>query len=247
MSLSVIPLRNFEEIWKLFDRKMFQLGGSLFLVEPLENYFTIDFVSGLDKDRAKLLFHEDLTKWGEIEQTDHEKEIIDTIEFPDGTKHSITQFKDPNVRWARKFILTAFYNLCCLAARKITIEELIFIANTIPNTKNSKEINKAFFELIGISNSFLSAEWARQIIQRAVSNRDTKFFKELSKWLIKDIPSERFITARTWLGTTMLWYLGGKDIPRRDFMIVLRDYKLIPKGKDEYSFNAELSKLKLIK
>lgn len=249
--ISDIALSNFDGLWKLFgnkERGMLDAGGSWFLVDPFRQFFTLEFANSLTKDSASTIFHLNMAKWGQIERNEHEKEIIKYFESPDGAKFPITQFKESEVRWAREFIISAFYNLCCLASRKKTIEEFIFIANQSPVDINPEEINKGFLELIGISNSFLTAEWAKEIIQRAVSNRDSGFFRDLSKCLEKDIAPKSFDTARTWLGTTMLWYLGGKDIkPRREFMLVLRKKGILSPQTEETSFNAELYKLHLIK
>ena len=106
--ISSIALSHFDKTWKLFDYKMLDVGGSMFLIEPIQQYFETNFIDRLTKENSKTIFHEQMLKWGKIEQCEHEKEIIDTIEFPDGTKHNHTQFKDPEVRWARKFIISAF-------------------------------------------------------------------------------------------------------------------------------------------
>ena len=226
---------------------MLDAGGSWFLVEPLKQFFSLEFANSLTKESAHDIFHLNMAKWGQIEQNEHEREIIDYHELPNGKKYPKTQFKDLDVRWAREFIISAFYNLCCLASRKKTIEEFIFIANQSPVDNNPKEINKAFLELIGISNCFLTAEWSKKIIQRAVSNRDSEFFKDLSKWLQKDIPVEKFDTARTWLGTTMLWYLGGKNLVRNEFMSILQEKDILSPQTEELSFNAQLRRLNLTK
>lgn len=248
--ISDIALSNFDGIWKLFGNKengLLNAGGSMFLIEPFNQFFSLEFANSLTIESAHDIFHLDMAKWGRIEQNEHEREIIDYYELPNGKKYPITQFKDLDVRWARNFIISAFYNLCCLASRKKTIEEFIFVANQSPADNNPEEINKAFFELIGISNSFLTTEWTKEIILRAISNRDSGFFKDLSKCLNKDIAPETFDTARTWLGTTMLWYLGGKDMKRRDFMLLLRTKDVLSPQVEELSFNSQLSKLRLIK
>ncbi|MCJ7457766.1 MAG: hypothetical protein MUP17_02095 [candidate division Zixibacteria bacterium] len=243
-----IALKHFDELWSLFDRVMLGFLGSDFLIEPFRQFFSRSFVEQLTEEKAKNNLHIQLLEWGRIEQSEYEIEIIETLELPDGTKYEKTQFKDPKVRWARNFILTAFYNLCCLAAHKVTIEELIFSAyKDINKSKTDRKDIKAFYKLIGISNSFLLSEWAQDIVEKAIANSDKDFFRGMTRWLNEDTPSKKFDTASTWLGTTLLWYLGGKDLLRREFMLLLKQKGILSPQMQELSFNAILSKLHLFK
>jgi len=219
----------------------------MFTIEPFEKYFPLSFANGLTKENAIIGFRNDLEKWGQIEQSEHEKEVVEEFELPDGAKFEKTQFKDPAVRWARSFIITSFYNLCCLAARKKTIEELIFEAwNYRIESSPPPESIKAFNHLLGISNAFLQSEWSKEIFYKATANDDVDFFKKMGRWLVVDTPKENFTTARKWLGVTMLWYLGGKDIsPRREFMNLLKLKGVMSGDQTEESFNAELRKLRI--
>lgn len=241
-------IHHFDELWKLFDRTVLDIGGSMFLVDPFKEYFPQSFVNSLNAEDARTLLHRKMTKWGDLEQLEHEIEVYHEHKFEDGQVARLTRFKEPEIRSSRGFILSAFYNLCCLAANKQTIEELVFLANTdsdsIPMSESSRN---AFMKLVALSNSFLLAEWAQNQIHRAVSNSDEEFFKALSKNLKMNTAVEKFPVARSWLGTILLWYLGGKDLKRRDFMLLLRKKDVIADSLQEPSFNAMLSKLKLIK
>lgn len=246
--ISDIAVKHFDELWYLFDRKLLDFKGSEYLIGPFGQFFPRSFAEQLTEERARCALHIQLLEWGRIEQSEHEIEIIETNELPDGKKIELTQFKDPKVRWARDFILTAFYNLCCFAAHKATIEELIFSAfKDINKSETDRTDIKAFYKLIGISNSFLLSEWARDIIGKAIANSDKDFFRGLTRWLNEDTPSKKFDTARTWLGTTLLWYLGGKDLLRREFMLLLKQKGILSPQMQELSFNAILSKLHLFK
>ncbi|MCH7878033.1 MAG: hypothetical protein IH914_01800 [candidate division Zixibacteria bacterium] len=246
--ISDTALKHFDQLWELFDKKLLDAGGSMFLIDPLREFLPKSFADGLTAESAKIRLHQNLARWGEIEQADHEIEVLEEHQFDDGGVFQLTQFKDPDVRWTREFIFTAFYNLCCLATHKVTIEELIVEScgepNFSPMTDNSR---KAFLRLIALSNTFLLSEWAQDLIHRAIANSDTKFFKGLCTSLMKNTARDRFEVARTWLGVTLLWYLGGKDFTRRDFMLLLRKKDIISRSLEELSFNAMLSKLKLIK
>jgi hypothetical protein len=241
-------LKHFDQLWDVFDGKLLDAKGSAFLVDPLREFFPESVADDLTVEPAKTRLHENLKKWGEIEQDAHEVEILAEHKFVDGGKLQFTQFKDAEVRWAREFILTAFYNLCCLAANKTTIEELIFASLSDPKSiPMSVESRKAFMKLIAFSNSFLLAEWSQDLIQRAVANSDDEFFKALSRSVKKNTAVDKFPIARTWLGTTLLWYLGGKDLKRREFLALLREKSIVAPALDLPSFNAMLSKLHLIK
>lgn len=179
--LTDTTLKHFDELWRLFDSRLLDARGSMFLIDPLREFFPTTFTGGLTASSEKSRLHRNLARWGEIEQSAHEVEVTDEHHFEDGSKFQRTQFKDSNVRWAREFIFTAFYNLCCLATHKVTIEELIVEScadpNSVPMTENSR---KALLRLVALSNSFLLAEWSQDLINRAVANSDTKFFNGLS-------------------------------------------------------------------
>ena len=246
--ISETALLHFDELWRLFEVRLLDARGSMFLIDPVREFFPKSFADGLTEENAKLRLHQNLKKWGEIEQSVHEVEVTEEHQFEDGSKFQLTQFKDSDVRWARKFILTAFYNLCCLAANKQSIEELIFISMSDPNSiPMSTTSRKAFLRLIDFSNSFLLAEWTQDLIHRAVSNSDNKFFTGLSLSIKKNSAKAKFPVAKSWLGTILLWYLGGKNLKRREFMEILLDRKIISPYLDLPTFNAMLWELHLIK
>ena len=51
--ISEIARLHFIEIWKLFDRRMLDVGGSMFLIEPFKQYFSLDFAKDLTPEIAK--------------------------------------------------------------------------------------------------------------------------------------------------------------------------------------------------
>lgn len=246
--ISEIAFRRFDQIWKLFDRSMFEMRGSMFLIEPFEQFFSFEFADSLTKNDAKTHFHRRLDRWGQIERVEHPPDIrIETLS--DGTEIQFSEFNNPELKRSRLFILSSFYNLCCLGSHHVTIEELIFEAvqyrNEIPATNSSRI---AFLNLVGISRSFLLAEWGQDIMRRAISNDDDKLFQKLSCWINEDTTRKRFDTAKTWLGTTLLWYLGGKDLhPRSEFMALLQQKGVLSSHMAEDSFRGMLSLLGLLK
>lgn len=244
-----IALAHFDRLWELFDKNWLEFGGSQFLIEPFEHLFSQAFANELTEEDARYGLHRGLLRWGEIEQSEHDIEIVEELEFPDGGKMPLTRFKNPKVRWSRSFILTAFYSLCCLQANRASLEELIFKAVQARHaTGFEKDQLVALRCLLGISKSFILAEWFQDLAHKALSNSDDGFFHKISLWLKqKSVPRERFGTIRPWLGTTLLWYLGGKDLPRREFMLLLRTKGILSRQADELTFNAMISNLKLIK
>lgn len=239
---------HFDELWTLFDGVILDVKGSMYLIDPFKKFFTQSFADGLSLEDARIHLHNEMMKWGETESLEHEIEVFDRHTFEDGQIIELKRFKDKETRTSREFILSAFYNLCCLAANKKTIEELIFTSlsdpNSIPMSENSR---KAYSRIIAFSNSFLLAEWSQKFIHRAVANSDEEFFKTLSKSIKKNTAIDKFPVARTWLGTILLWYLGGKDLKRCDFLTILNEKSIVAPSLDLPSFNAMLSKLHLIK
>jgi len=247
-TLNDITLMHFDQLWELFDKKLLDAGGSMFLINPFREFFPKSFADRMSPESAKTRLHQNLARWGEIEQAVHEIEVTEEHQFEDGSKFQLTQFKDSDVRWAREFIFTAFYNLCCLAANKQTIEELILISMSDPNSVPMSTTSRtAFLRLIDFSNSFLLSEWAQDLIHRAVSNSDDKFFTGLSLSIKKNSAKAKFPVAKSWLGTILLWYLGGKNLKRREFMDILLDRKIISLYLDLPTFNAMLWELHLHK
>lgn len=220
----------------------------MYSIEPLEKYFPIAFAESLTENDARTRLHRGLVKWGETEMAWTGPKIRTEI-LEDGTEIKFAEPRSREELAASQFVLDSFYNLCCLGSYHQTIEELVFWAHRyrlrMPAEKASRD---AFLKLIGISQSFLIAEWAQEILYRAVSNRDEKLFKGLSRWVIEDIPSKRFITAKTWLGTTLLWYLGGKDMrPRTMFMELCQEKGVVSSHIEPRSFRSMLSNLGLIR
>jgi len=228
--ISPLAEEHFDQLWGLFDKNWLDFGGSQFLVEPFECLFSRAFADELTEETARYGLHRSLLRWGKIEQSEHDIEIEEELETPEGGKVQLTRFKDPEVRWSRSFILTTFYNLCCLQTNRASLEELIFkAAQARRATEFEKDCLDALRRLFGISKSFVLAEWFQDLAHKALSNGDDEFFHKMSLWLDqKSVPRERFGTIRPWLGTTLLWYLGGKDIyPRKQFAWLLRQKGIV--------------------
>lgn len=250
--ISDIALRNFNKIWRLFGNKekgMLDAGGSNFLIEPFRQFFSSEFANSLTEESAHESFHLNMAKWGQIEQNEHETEIFEYMELPNGEKLPRTRFKDPSARWARTFIFSAFYNLCSISTNYNSIEELIYFAVKDKYVRDTDgEDISAFIKLIELSNSFLIAEWGQEIIHKAISNNNREFFAKFSKAIEKNSAREKFDTIKRWMGVVMLWYLGGRDIkPRKLFLNYLQQNGVIAKGTKHDSFQSMLSNLGLTK
>lgn len=225
------------------------MGGTLLRVYPLKRYFSNEFADSLTEEQAGAYLHLELAEWGRIERQEPRLEKQRYFKIPGGPKIPEPRKMDIEHEWSRAFIKSAFYNLCCLATYGETIEELVYTANqsrssqhcTIPQLKSLKR-------LVSFSKSFILAEWVQRMIFKAISNEDHRFFQYLSKALVRDTAAPRFHTAKTWLGTVLLWYLGGKDIrPRQKFLQLLQDKGILPHTFDEFSFRAMLYNLGLTK
>ncbi len=247
--INEIAFTQFKVIWELFDRKIIELGGSPFLIDPLRQYYPIEYPKTMSLEETRITFFNKLNAWGEIHRLKPELITLGEFTFKDGNKIEFKDFKDPQLKESRIFIINSFYNLCCLTMYRTTIEELIYWANkdetceNIPKHKNTD----SFCKLIKLNDAFLLADWSYNILFGAISSKNEYFFKKLAKSLNQRIPEKRFDTARTWLGTILLWYLGGKEMKRRDFMLFLKEHKILQTDMEELSFNAMLSNLRLTK
>jgi hypothetical protein len=225
--ISDVAVRHFDQVWSQFDSILRQ-GGEWLVIDPLRHYFPTRFADRLTVAKAKRMLHEQLLKLGKIQQGEHEVVTLYHARLDDKTEIPFTRFKDPEVEWASTFVRTAFYNLCCLAAHGKTIEELIFEANKYRlgydtgdgqseyvqkqidlMLQRRKRALRPIGRLISISNSSLLAKWMQDIITTAISNNDKQFFKVLSLSLSRDATTERFDTARTWLGRMLLSTRSG--------------------------------------
>lgn len=222
------------------------MSGSMFTIEPLRKYFPMSFADSLTEDSAISRFHAGLDTWGRLELA-YKGPKTRTETLDDGTEVIVPEFPDRDEWESRFFILDSFYNLCCLGTNYKTIEQLVFLANMYRSEMPAKKASRdAFLRLLGVSRSFLLAEWSQDILMRAISNNDEVLFKHLPRWLNENIPVRRFNTVMIWLGTTLLWYLGGKDIyPRKQFLWFLKQKGIVSKRMSSESFKAMLSNLGL--
>lgn len=79
------------------------------------------------------------------------------------------------------------------------------------------------------------------MVERAICNRDKKFFTRLSNAIKRDLMNRQTQTAKQWLLVTLLWFLGGKDIkPQRKFLQLLKKEKILLAATTEASFNFTL-------
>lgn len=239
---------HFDQLWSVFNQWWTDMGGTALRVNPLKRYFPNKFAESLTEEKAGAYLHLQLTEWGRIERKRLRLKKQKYFQVPEGgPRVPIPREMDKKHNWSRAFVRSAFYNLCCLATYGKTIEELVF---TINESRSSRHCTvpqlKALQRLISFSKSFLLAEWVQRMILKAISNEDDRFFLYLAKALVKDAAKPRFHTARQWLGTAVLWYLGGKDIhPRQEFVKFLKDKKILPNSIDETSFRAMLGNLGL--
>ncbi len=251
-----VAQNNFDGFWTMFDKRWAEFGGTVFYIHPFQGFFSKQFADELTEKTVRSRLHRQLEDWGRFAQQVplfHENHPFHDPKDPTSLKPVLMLTEEAKKYYW--FIIGAYYNLCCLSTYKQTIEELVLAVNqylrrdmpTMPDSTKERAY-EAFRKLLSVSNSFLLAEWTQELIHKAVSNRDQDFFVLMSKALTCDMPSEHYYVARQWLGTALLWYLGGKDIkPRRRFLRFLKDKSIIPEQKEEEPFNADLSKLGLTK
>lgn len=158
------------------------------------------------------------------------------------------EFKDPRATEARGFLLASILNLCCVAVHKTTLEQLIHRAySEVNSVESTKEALLAYCRLVGMSKAFLLAEWSNDLVHKAVCNDDRPFFRQLKPWLTKDTPARRFPSNRQWVAVTLLWYLGGKGLPREQLLGILRERALIAPEMGIRSFNVMLRRLPFVR
>lgn len=77
--ISDIALSNFDKLWALFGNKksgLLDAKGSMFLVDPFRQFFSLEFANSLTRDSAQSIFHLNMAKWGQIEQGEHIREEV---------------------------------------------------------------------------------------------------------------------------------------------------------------------------
>lgn len=253
--ISDIAQRNFDNLWDIFDRKWGRFGGTVFRVHPFQRFFSRDFARNLTQEKAKTNLRRQLQDWGEFAQREElfeeaRPDYLPHLEIPEDAVFPVRPKMEPGFARQWWFIVGVQHNLRCLSYHRMTIEEKIHVAYQFRHHRmGTNEDHKALYDLLRISKSFLLAEWAQDMILKAVSNDDHAFFQNFSNALAEEeIPAERSGTARTWFGVMLLWHLGGKDLkPRRKFMNLLRQKSVLSAQMEEPQFRSMLTKLKLTK
>ena len=218
----------------------------MFRIFPLKRYFSKEFADTLTQETAGSLLHVELRRWGEVEQTPAVFGEQRFYEIPDGPTLPIPREIDPDHNWSEGIIMSAFYNLCCLATYGQTIEELVYEANKSHHSRYCSDVQlKALEKLISFSSAFLLAEWVQRMIFKAISNNDHRFFVHYARAIRKNSAQVRFGTARQWLGTSLLWYLGGDKLPRKEFKWTLIDLGVVSNKMSDSSFRGMLANLGL--
>ena len=242
-------IRRFDELWHYFDRQLIDFGGTYFLVYPYRPYFSQDFYEELTPKLAKVTFYRQLSEWGKAERTPATFEQTAAILTEHGIEFPGIAKPDRHHAWASHFIYYAFGNICCIGAHNRTIEQLIYeVREHKGKEKIPKESVDAVRKLLSLSKSFLLAEWMHELVSKAISNGDQELFKGISRGLVANTIEDKFVTTRQWVGTVMLWFLGGAEItPRRRFLQILKQKKIVSPNMEETSFLAMLSKLGLTK
>lgn len=208
-----------------------------------------EWINGLDKNAARLNFHQEVAKWANrISETSLTTEL--KMDYWDRSIQVAAGGKEYS--YLINFLFRTRYNLYCLVHHRKTIEELSIGAYVYAGKAIilNKEIEKAaladFRKLMRLSNTFLLAEWVHDMIDRAISNNDETFFVILSNALKKNIILDSSQSSIQWLLVLLLWYMGGKDYPiRREFIIDLKKNDILPNSIDEQTFNTEISRLGL--
>lgn len=240
---------NFRWLQKGFLDDLDNVKGSLFTVESFRPYFPRNWVTNLDPTTARRQFLQEVAEWAER---------LKTFSF---TREWRMDHWDKSIQVARggeeysrllNFMFRAHYNLYCLSYNRKTIEELalsayVYCSRTIEHTEKIDKAARADFRrLLKLSNTFLLAEWVHDMIERAISNDDEKFFNIISNSVKVNFLHDSSGSAMPWLLVALLWFLGGKDYgKRRDFLHDLHQNDILNKKIDEYSFNAELRRLGL--
>ena len=247
-------MSNFEFLWEIFDRDWDRFGGTVFNVHPFTHFFPREFAQSLTEESAKINLHRQLCQWSKFAQEnvlfEDNRGDYAGLEIPDDMRfhrrHKMgREFTD--MWW---LIVRAHFNVRCLVYHRRTIEEKIMIAyRKFVDCGCTKESGQTLYDLLRISKSFLLSEWVHDLIYKAVSNGDHEFFMKLSNALAHElVPSEESDVAKTWFAVILLWYIGGRDItPTRQFMTLLRRYRIISKQMEEHNFTSTLSKLGLTK
>lgn len=220
-------------------------------VDTFRPFFKRSWVKRLKPSTARSRFIEDIKHWADVASHEHlfAKEYFDDYndEPPMVSFLHNVALHQGELAELHLLLLRAHFNLYCLATHRKTIEELALgaYAYCSKTEKHTKEFDEAarrdLWRLISLSNSFLLAEWVQDMVERAICNRDKKFFTRLSNAIKRDLMDRQTQTAKQWLLVTLLWFLGGRDIkPQRKFLQLLKKEKILPAATTEASFNVSL-------
>ncbi len=240
-------MSRFDLLWDLFENRKSQFGGTYFRIFPFQPFFSKKFFDTNNEVDARLGLHRAMAEWGRIEQKQVRLGRQKYFRVTPRERIPIPRTVDPEHAWSMHMIFFAYYNLCSLAMHGKTIEELILEVRAHRGTLiATKSVNTAVRRLVSLSNSFLLAEWMQELIWKAVSNDDNELLGTIANAITKDSIGARYSTARQWLATLMLWYLGGSKIrPRHGLLKILKDKKILGDNTAPQPFYAMLFKLGL--
>ena len=232
-------VKIFSHLMSILCKTFLEIKGNIHL-ESYNQYFELKEKKGkfvFDKSKALMPW---LREWAETELKDKE---ID-FEFNDEKgKVLFTQYKQDKQK-ARSRFLSSFPELYCVVKFKKPLHELVLdSANYYSSlseyfSKPANE-NESFFKLVKMDNTFLTANWAKRIIQLAEYNSDSEFFINLSNALQTDGFRKDIKPIEYGLAVILLWYLGGKKLTYEKFQ-----YELINLGYNDYEEFQDLGNFK---
>lgn len=132
----------------------------------------------------------------------------------------------------------SFENVLCLVTWKFTVSELVTLA--ILGDDDS------LFRLISLNSRFIIAKFFGARLIRAQTYRDDKFFNRLANAIKRDARKSYLLHAKIGFSIVVLWYLGFKDLPKRELLDYLQ-HKFGYPTYDLSSFNVIVSRLGLTK
>lgn len=221
----------------------------MFAVDSFRPYLTRNWVTNLKPITARNQLFGEVSEWAEKIKVFRLTREMKMDHWDEGL-----QVARGGEEYSRliNFLFRSHYNLYSLSYNRKTIEELALSAYAYSGHKAepNEDIEKAaladFRRLMRLSNTFLLAEWVQDMIVRAISNNDKRFFNIIANAVKVNLLHESSESAVQWLLVALLWFLGGKDYgKRRDFINDLYKNGIILESIDEWTFNAELRRLGL--
>ncbi len=154
-------------------------------------------------------------EWGEFEL---EETIYHGSSTQDGSYR--IKWRDPKYALARQRLISSVPELYCLSVKQKEIVHLIELClpYTAPSLDMDRSKCKAFFDLVEIDSTFVTANWASTIIRNAEFASNKSFFRKLARALQRPGFRQDMERAKFGLATILLWYLGGKRLKHFKFL-----------------------------